>query len=220
MKRPEQRAVERTSLIERAQLLTGEQHQRLEGAITRLEREASAARVAQREADAELRRLKDLTHKVEQRERKLQEKTQKAIHGERNKAIIEARALRDQVKELKVRLRDQPMTERQLAEVERGLTQSADELVEAQAQDQIRDYPMDLDLSALTVGQRVWVINLDMHADLSRLPDHRGRCAVQAGLLQIEVDAEALRRPRSSAARPTPRGPEHTLRVPHPCLLL
>jgi DNA mismatch repair protein MutS2 len=191
-------------LVERAQVLTGEQHQRLEGAITRLEREASEARAAKREAEAEARRLKDLTHKVEQRERKLREKTQKAIHGERSKAITEARALRDQVKELKTKLR-QGMTESQLVEVERELTQSADSIAEAQVQDQIRDYPLDLDLKTLTVGQRVWVINLDMHAEVSKLPDNRGRCSVQAGMLQIEVDAESLRRPRSGESPATPQ---------------
>ena len=188
-------------LVERAQELTGEQHQRLEDAITRLEREASEARAAKREAESEAQRLKALNHQVEQRERKLREKMQKSIHGERSKAITEARALRDQVKELKTQLRTQPMSEAQLSEVERDLTRSADVLAEAQVQDQLRDYPPDLDHNTLTLGQRVWVINLDMHAELSRLPDHRGRCAVQAGLLQIEVDVDALRRPHSGTSQ-------------------
>ena len=87
-----------SELVERAQVLTGEQHQRLEGAITRLEREANEARAAKREAEDEARRLKTLNDQVAQREKKLRERLQRAVQSERNQAILEARALRDQVK--------------------------------------------------------------------------------------------------------------------------
>lgn len=188
-----------STLIERAKILTGEQHRRLEDAITRLEREVVGARRARREIDQESRRLKALNHEVEQREKKLKEKIQQATYTERNKAIKEARALRDEVKKLKSQLREHPMSVSELAEVERELTSSADQLFEAQTQDQLEAYPPNIDPSQLTLGQRVWVITLDMHAALTRLPDQRGRCAVQAGLLKIDVDLSALRKPRSVA---------------------
>jgi DNA mismatch repair protein MutS2 len=194
-----------SELVERAQVLTGEQHQRLEGAITRLEREANEARAAKREAEDEARRLKTLNDQVAQREKKLRERLQRAVQSERNQAILEARALRDQVRELKQTLRGQAMNASELGELERNLTQSADDLADAQSRDQVQNYPPDLDTENLTLGQKVWVITLDMHAELSRLPDKRGRCAVQAGLLQIEVDADALRRPRAGSAPQAPK---------------
>ena len=41
-----------------------------------------------------------------------------------------------------------------------------------------------------------------MHAELTQLPDHRGRCSVQAGLLKIDVELSALRRARGGAVAP------------------
>ena len=187
-----------TILIDRAKVLTGEQHRRLEDAITRLESEVVETRRLKREAESEARRLKALNHDVAQREKKLKEKIQQATYAERNKAIKEARALRDQVKALKTKIKSQGMNAQELALVEKELSESADRLVEAQTQDQLSAYPPDLDPNELILGQKVWVITLDMHAELTRLPDHKGRCAVQAGLLKIEVDLEALRKPRQS----------------------
>lgn len=190
-----------STLIDRAKVLTGEQHRRLEDAITRLEGEVVETRKMKREAEAEARRLKTLNHEVEQREKKLREKIQQATYAERSKAIMEARALRDEVKALKTKLKSQPMTAQDLAQVEKNLSESADQLVEAQTQDQMSAYPPDLNPNELTLGQKVWVITLDMHAELTRLPDHKGRCAVQAGLLKIEVDLDALRKPRQGQAQ-------------------
>ncbi len=193
-------------LVERAKELTGEQHRRLEDAITRLEREALEARRARREAEQEASRLKSLNHEVAQREKKLKDKLQQATYNERSAAIQEARSLRDQVKALKSQLRDQPMNAEDLSKVERELTASADRLVEAQTRDQLEIYPPDLEPSELKLGQRVWVITLDMHAELTELPDHRGRCSVQAGLLSMEVDLSALRCPRGGVSKQTKSG--------------
>ena len=187
-------------LVARAKILTGEQHRRLEDAITRLEQEAVEARKARRDAESEARRLKNLNHELAQREKKLKEKIQKATYQERNKAIQEARLLRDQVKSLKVELRNKAMSSEQLSNVEKQLTQAADDLVQAQAKDQLAAYPQDLDVTNLVLGQKVWVVTLDMHAELSRLPDSKGRCAVQAGLLKIDVEVSALRKPRTGQA--------------------
>ena len=183
-------------LIERALELTGEQHQRLEDAISKLEREVVETRAAKRETEEESRKLKQLTQQVEQREKKLKERLRRSVSEERSAAITEARALRDQVKQLKGQLRKEALTADELGEVERQLTQSADEMASAQVEDQLDAYPADLDLSQLSLGQQVWVLTLDMHASLVRLPDSRGRCAVQAGLLKIEVNVDALRKPR------------------------
>ena len=190
-----------TELVERAMALTGEQHRRLEDAITRLEQETVETRRIRKEAESESRRLKALNHELAQREQKLKEKIQQATYTERSAAIQEARALRDRVKSLKNQLKGQAASVDQLAELERDLTDSADQLVGAQTRDQLAAYPPDLDPEQLVLGQRVWVITLDMHAELTQLPDHRGRCAVQAGLLKIDVELSALRRARSGTVQ-------------------
>lgn len=185
-------------LIQRATALIGEQHKRLEDAIARLEKEVVSARAAKKTAEEEARRLKSLNQQVAQKERSLKERLQRAVSSERSAAIQEARALRDRVKALKDQLRTEASTATELAEVERDLTQSADQLASEHVADQMSAYPIDLDPATLTLGQQVWVITLDMHASLIRLPDSRGRCAVQAGLMKIDVDVAALRQARST----------------------
>ena len=58
-------------LVERARSLTGEQHRRLEDAITRLEQETVETRKAKREAESESRRLKTLNHELAQESKNL-----------------------------------------------------------------------------------------------------------------------------------------------------
>ena len=99
------------------------------------------------------------------------------------------------------------MNAQELAQVEKTLSESADQLVEAQKlADQIPAHPPDLNPDELSIGQRVWVITLDMHAELTRLPDHKGVVPFAACLLKIEIDLDALRKPRQGQTKSNSAG--------------
>ena len=197
-------------LLERAQALSGEQRQRLEQVIAELAAEASAARLAKEEARAEAARLRDLSHNVAMKERKLTERLEKAIDAERHKAITEARKARDAARALRERLREQSAaaSAEALAAQEREMDSLADGLAADDARDKLARYPQDLDLAALKVGQRVWVISLSNHAEVTRLPNSKGRCVVSAGRLSVDVDAAELRQPRARSAKERERDRE------------
>jgi len=203
------------SLLGRAQALSGEQRQRLEQVIAELEAEASAARLAKDEALKESARLRDLNHNLAIKERKLAERLEKAIDAERHKAITEARRARDAARALLTRLREQAaagaasaLSAEAVAAQEREMEAAAEGLAAADARDKLARYPQDLDLAALKVGQRVWVISLSNHAEVTRLPNAKGRCVVSAGRLSVDVDAAELRQPRARSAKERERDRE------------
>jgi DNA mismatch repair protein MutS2 len=194
----------------RAQALAGEQRQRLEQVIADLEAEASAARLAKEEARAESARLRDLNHNLAIKERKLTERLERAIDTERHKAITEARRARDAARALRERLREQSAaaSAEALSASERQMEELADGLAAEDARDKVARYPQDLDLATLKVGQRVWVISLNNHAEVTRLPNSKGRCLVSAGRMSVDVDAAELRQPRARSAKERERDRE------------
>lgn len=188
-------------LLARAKVLTGEQRQRLDEVIAELEAEATAARLAREEAQATLKRHRDLNASLEIKERKLQDQLKKAIDHERNLAIKEARKVRDQARMMRNKLKEMSDDAHALQQGERELTQLADDLKRLSIEEQIARYPQDLDLSKLEIGQRVWVITLDVHAQISALPNAKGQCQVSEGFLNIQVHVDALRAPRDRSQK-------------------
>ena len=193
------------ALLERAQALSGEQRARLDEVIKELEAEATSARAAKDKALAELKRHRDLNNTLEVKERKLADQLARAVDQERSVAIKEARKVRDQARALREQLKEKGQDVRSLEEQERELTRLADELDSASVEEQLARYPQDLDLSSLSVGQRVWVITLGTHAKIASLPNAKGQCEVSEGILRIQVRAEALRMPRERLSK-DPRG--------------
>ena len=183
-------------LLSRAKVLTGEQRQRLDEVIAELEAEATAARHARQEAQAELKRHRDLNASLEIKERKLQDQLKRAVDHERNVAIREARKVRDQARAMREKLKGMSEDAQALQKGERELDQLADDLKRLSVEEQLARYPQDLDLNALEVGMRVWVITLDVHAQLASLPNAKGQCNVSEGFLNIKVHVDVLRAPR------------------------
>jgi len=188
-------------LLERAKLLTGEQRQRLDEVIAELESQATAARLAREEAQAELKRHRDLNATLKVKERKLEDQLKRAVDKERSDAIREARKVRDQARAMRERLKGMSEDAKALREGERELEQLADELSRLSVEDQLKRYPQDLDLARLEIGQRVWVVTLDVHAQIASLPNAKGQCKVKEGLLEIQVSVDALRSPRDRAQK-------------------
>lgn len=208
------------ALLARAKRLTGEQRQRLDEVIAELESEATAARLAREEAQATLKRHRDLNASLEIKERKLQDQLKRAIDHERNAAIREARKVRDQARAMRERLKGMSEDARALQEGERELTQLADDLKRLSVEEQLARYPQDLDLKTLELGMRVWVITLDVHAQLSSLPNAKGLCHVSEGFLNIQVHVDTLRAPRDRSQKdrkrkdPTPAQPRKKKATP------
>ena len=194
-----------SQLIERAQRLTGEQQQRLEKVIVQMEERISAARHAQRDAEREAQKLRVLNSSLSIKEKKLTERLKRGLEHERDQALKEARKTRERVRALRDRLQDREADVDELLDQEQTLNGEIEELNRAQMRDKLEASPLDLNLDQLSLGQRVWVISLDTHAELSRLPDNKGRCQVQAGLMSIQVDVHMLRaqKPETQKKRKT-----------------
>lgn len=186
-------------IVTRAAALAGPQQQALETVITTLEAEANAARKAREAAESEALRLENARRAAEQHEEKLRTRLREGLAKERDAALKEARAMRDELRKLKRSMRDEARrkdakwVDSQRSEVEARI----DKIVadkQAAAQHAAGPAP---DPEVLRVGQKVWVVSLNNEAELVEGPDDKGKCVVRAGILTATVDVTDVR-PRSA----------------------
>lgn len=182
-------------IVDRAAALAGPQQQALETVITRLERESHAARTAREEAEKEQLRLLNARKAAEALQAKLDARLKEGIAKERDRALEEARALRDELRALKKAMRDQARKadpkwiEKQQSAVEEKI---AHVVAQKQAEAQRAAGPAP-EPDELRPGQTVWVVSLNNEAELLEGPDDKGRCIVRAGIITATVDFEDLR---------------------------
>lgn len=182
-------------IVERAAALAGPQQQALETVITRLEAEATAARKARDAAESEALRLQNARAAAESHEERLRLRLRDGLAKERDAALSEARALRDELRKLKRGLREDPRrSEAKWVDEQRSVVEKKIEKViadqQAAATHAAGPAPA---LGDLKPGQTVWVISLNNEAQLIDGPDDRGRCTVRAGIITATVDAKDLR---------------------------
>lgn len=205
-------------IVERAAALAGPQQQALETVITRLEYEATASRKAREAAEAEALRLQNARAAAEAHEERLRTRLREGLAKERDAALKEARALRDEIAKLKRSMRQDPRksdakwVDEQKSAVEKKIEKIiADQ--QAAAAHAAGPAPAPEELRP---GQTVWVVSLNNEATLIDGPDDRGRCTVRAGILTATVDASDLR-PRGFGKKPAAaRKAEEHKRPPAP----
>jgi len=206
-----------STIVDRAAALAGPEQQALQTVLQTLEQERAAAERAHAEARAHADALELSRHRAENHEKRLAERLKAGLAKERGQALIDARRLRDEVRQLQKGLKNQDARKsaRTLTQV-KARAESAIEHITAQQREAARAAAgPTADPAAFSVGQKVWVVSLGNVAELVSLPDHRGRCTVRAGILTAQVDAADLR-PRSEAKkakasaprRPKPRREE------------
>ena len=190
--------------IDRAAELAGPHHSNLERVIQSLESDAEAARkerqkleTVRREAEAERRALAEQSSK-------LKERLAAAVARERDRALDAARKLRDEVKALERALRD-PERRRDIAALGRTRVR-AEQVIEQvvehkRASDRAKTGPA-IDPASLSLGQKVYVVALASKAELTRLPDARGRAEVRIGAMTCRVAADDLRSPGDAPPKP------------------
>lgn len=195
-----------SAIVDRAAALAGPQQQALESVIVRLEREANAARAAREEAEKEQLRLINARTAAEGLQKKLEQRLKEGIAKERDKALAEARTLRDELRRMKkaardaARKADPKWLQKQQSQVEEKI---AAVVAQKQAEAQRAAGPAP-DPGDLKPGQTVWVISLNNEAQLLEGPDDKGRCQVRAGIITATVDVEDLR-PRAFGKDPANR---------------
>ncbi len=195
-----------TGIVDRAAALAGPQQQALETVIVRLEREANAARKAREEAEKEQLRLINARTAAETLQGKLEKRLKEGIAKERDKALAEARTLRDELRRLKKAMRDEARKadpkwlQKQQSAVEEKI---AAVVAAKQAEAHAAAGPAP-DPGELKPGQTVWVISLNNEATLLEGPDDKGRCQVRAGIITATVDVDDLR-PRAFGKDPNNR---------------
>ena len=200
------------SIVDRATALAGPEQQALQTVLMTLEKERAAAERAHAEAKAHAEALELSRHRAENHERRLADRMKAGLAKERGQALVEARRLRDEIRQLQKGLKNQDTRKnvRTLAQV-KARAESAIEGITAQQREAAREAAgPTVDPAQFSVGQKVWVVSLGNVAELVSLPDQRGRCTVRAGILTAQVDAADIR-PRSEAKKAkasAPRRPQ------------
>jgi DNA mismatch repair protein MutS2 len=205
------------AIVERASVLAGPQQHALQTVLQDLEQQRAAAERARLQAERETRATEALRRQVEAQERRLADRLKAGLAKERGQAMIEARQLRDEVRQLQRALRDEGKRRdvRSLSKIKGRAETAIEELAARQREAAHAAAGPAVSPEQYTVGQRVWVVSLANEAELVEGPDHRGRCTVRAGILTAQVNITDLR-PRSEGKgakskaprRPAPRPEE------------
>jgi DNA mismatch repair protein MutS2 len=186
------------SLIERAMFLSGNQHRQLEEIIHKMELEVKAAQKAKQDAEIETRKLQQAKAQVERTQEKLNERMRRGLEQERSSALVEIKKLKDYIKATKQKINQNLMSEDELKEIDKTLSNKTDTIHNAVLDSKAELYGPPLDPASIRVGQKVWVITLETVAEVVAAPTDRGKVQVKAGLLSAQVDASSLRAPQQS----------------------
>ncbi|MBV71345.1 MAG: hypothetical protein CMH52_08340 [Myxococcales bacterium] len=182
-------------IVSRAEELAGPQQQALQNVIETLEQERDRLHKFRTTAEQESIRLEIARKSFEAREKKLKERLKKGLENEQSAALIDARKLRDDLKQIRKGIRKKVVAgdakwleaaQKKASVVATELNQTAQEAEHAMA-------GPALDPSTLEVGQTVWVVSLRAQATLTLGPDAKGRCEVKAGIMTAKVDVGDLR---------------------------
>lgn len=183
-----------SALLDRAQELTTGQQQKLEAVISQLEQETIAARQTQKELEKKMHEIRMLKTSLEIRDNKLKKRLKNAVEHERSQSLKKAKKIKQRIERLSKKLQDEDLTLEDLTQVQQDNDTSMETVRQAQLSDKVRAHPQDLQIDTLEEGQKVWVLTMDNYGTLVRLPDRKGRCQVQVGLLGMQVDVKYLRR--------------------------
>lgn len=199
------------AIVARATELAGPQQARLQAVIETLEAEAAQLRKAREQAESEKRKAEVSRTSAEALEEKWRKRLREGLATERDQALREARQARDEIERLRRQLKapelkgDADFLDKKRGRVERVIGQLADARASAQAQ----AAGPPLDKRELRIGQKVHVLSLGNDAEITRLPDDRGRVEVRAGILTATVDLSDLRPPgKRPKGLPEPDGPK------------
>lgn len=183
-------------LVERARLRLGPERARLEGILRSVETERLDMAMAKRE-------VVDLRSRLKSREAELETVTRKLKEETHRLAEERARALEDELTELRRKVLDA---------LEAGRVQDAARLVEGTVRelDPLPPPPPKEGWEGLSVGDRVKVGGYGVVGELKSLDPKHQRATVQAGAVRMDVDLTQLERlaDQSSESSQKPRLPK------------
>jgi DNA mismatch repair protein MutS2 len=193
-------------IVDRAETLAGAQHRSLEAVLSRLERDAEAARQAKEALEADRRAGEKARRTAEDLERMWRERLKAGLQKERSAALTEARRLRDEIRRLKAQLEEPEMRKdvQKLAEQKSRAEKIIERVVAQEDAARAAQAGPAVPPSALTPGLKVYVVSLGCEGVVERAPDARGKVDVRAGLLAMKLDAGDL---RLASDKPRPPGP-------------
>jgi DNA mismatch repair protein MutS2 len=194
------------AIVDRAEGLAGAQHRSLEAVLSRLERDAEAARQARDAVEADRRQTEKARRAAEDLERMWRERLKAGLQKERSAALTEARRLRDEIRRLKAQLEEPDVRTdaKKLADQKSRAEKIIEKVVAQEDAARAAQAGPAVDAAALTPGLRVYVVSLGCEGVVERGPDGRGKVDVRAGLLAMKLDATDLR-----LAGDKPRNPEN-----------
>lgn len=208
------------AIVDRAETLAGAQHRSLEAVVSRLERDAEAARQAREASEADRRQAEKARRAAEDHERMWRERLKAGLAKERSAALTEARRLRDDIRRLKAQLEEPEMRKdvQKLAEHKSRAEKIIEKVVAQEDAARAAQAGPAVEAAALRPGLRVYVVSLGCEGVIERVPDGRGKVDVRAGLLAMKLDVTDLRlagdkNPSGKAAPPPPKSPPPAARV-------